>query len=634
MVNLRAIANLQVSQNPDHHHPKLKQSALLEHKAARRTLTHWPAFYIKFHPETSCDRYLVSPGMALSPERNSTKPPATPPRSSARGVHARHSSLSKSPVNLPIRPELDVAALRRSQQSHAENPQLHSHTVSPRRSFYLEKSLPVLGDQVLVSPRHSIEPPVPETMREIGLIFDDGDERLPPPEVSPSRRYNSEADIVAVSSPFGAGSASRIAQAEVDVFDYSLASEDDAGEYIPGNLSYENNGQLSPILPSDSISVAGLSHTGHLSPAFAASYPTRLPPVLMRPPILSKKGAHNHRRQQSLDALTSIEPPQWTASPLENEIQVMSLTELPDQMHLTGLNSFFSQDEYAVSDVDSDRATIMSGDEDEFREAPLKGPMDEVDKEVEARDGKGRSWVSKLFFKKDYTSLGESKDEMGETYDGKEADQVNSQMALPNPEAAFTRLDPETIQRHSQMFNAGGLHNAITPRSGGPTSLIEELEIRKAGKKVQQDVFFREINEIERQRAEDSNKHIHPADVVHNVQPTLLQMQHMAASDYQVRVQWHKRAINKNYIQENGSETLAQRRARLRASKIDQGKEGQIQETLAQRRQRLKDLRKRQAGEATSGDRNMGNELFAVGEVENSPADTIRPAINSVSEVC
>lgn len=560
--------------------------------------------------------------------------PSSSPRSRSREIHRRPSSLNKSPVNLPIRPELSFSAVPESSQSHVKGSLSPRHASSPRRSSYSEKSIPVTGFQGSISPQRSTKSPIPDSMHQVGLIFDDSDERLSPPEVSSRQQINADAKIAAVSSQkVGGDTETQIAQTDGDVFDYSLASGEDAGDCSLGDYSYGENQQLSAAFPLDSVSVSALPHMDLQNMTAAALYPTPLPSVLMRPPILSKKNIHHNNRPQTLNALTSMQPPRWKASPLEGEIQFLNMADTPNLSHPGGLTSFCNQSEDDVSDVDSDRATIMSGDEDEFHETPLEGLIEKFESRTDTRGGKGRSWVSKMFFKKDYNNLGASKDEIGESYDGEEAEELNSQMVVLNSETAFFRLDPETIQRHSQMFNAGGLHNTITPRSGGPTSLIEELEIRKAGKKVQQQVFFREINEIERQRVEDSSKLVHPADLVYNVQPTLLQMQQMAETDYQVRVQWHKREINKNYIQENGSETLAQRRARLRAQKTDLKTEGGAQETLAQRRQRLRNLRQLQSSEPDSCDCDISSEQFPSDTGHENPASLIEPTVNSVSEV-
>jgi len=453
--------------------------------------------------------------------------------------------------------------------------------ISPRKSFYLEKSIPTPEDGLNGFNNQATAPSF-----DPGLIFDDKDTRLPPPEDSPSHLPATEADILAISSP--EGPSSRLD----DQFehDYGYLSTDDlrASEVPTDEISYRDlNGDatsfewdpeyLDEVDLHETVPEIIRSPSGRMHP----NYPAPLPQRLMRPPRLSSR-KHSHSASIEMPP-----PPDWGQNPegLETEYEFVTT----DAANSTVIP--YNPSDYAEeSDVDSDRATIMSDDRDDLED--IEKTPTKVEESPKKKKKKGK-WYNP--FKSKRKNEDEGEDEMGDTFDEKEHNVVRQQMAVIDDDFAFSRLDPETIERHVQMFNTGGMYSSIAPQKGGTTSLIEELEIRKAGRKMQRQILLREVSEIERQRQEDAanTNWAHPAGAdPRDVQPTLLQMQYMADIDYQNRVQWHKRETNKNYIHEHADETLAQRRARLKAEKqqhaIEELSQPAVQETLAERRARLR----------------------------------------------
>lgn len=303
----------------------------------------------------------------------------------------------------------------------------------------------------------------------------------------------------------------------------------------------------------------------------AIYYPAPIPKQLKRPPILSSRnkdqtqdsGASSKPRKRSsqigIDSMTTPIP-NWEPVPLTDEV-TFSMEDCDSDME-------------SVLDNVSDRATIMSGEE-------LRSDDNEDDEDEQSnkkRPGKRRSWFESAWGK----LIGKDGNVDGE----REYDDENQSMA--EDDLAFLKYDHDKIQQHSGMFRVGGAYDSIVPHRGNRTSLVEEIQIRKLGRKLQHQTLLNESHGFEQQRLEEKNNHAHPLDITSH--PTLLQMQHYADTEYKNRVGWHTRTLNPGGSQ-GTNETLAERRARLRAQKKLTGQDNSTQETLAQRRIRLRGLR-------------------------------------------
>lgn len=603
--------------------------------------------------------------VAANEHSNSTKLPERPVTPDLR-FRAMPWRRNHSPINLPIRtnaasPQTPKLSPNRSP---TRSPTFSTHQLSPRRSFYLENAVPT--EEELDNPSLYDElPEIPEPEVTDELIFDDGDDRLPPPMPSPRLHANTEPDALAISSPeMERIEADNYFPKELDSYpsEGNNASDPQLGGPIEGTLlaqstdndvlhngndeysssTYRTNSSTRPQHLSN-ISVASTSVPDNTDGMkLNSKFQKSLLRNSMRQSSTRKKDQDEHSK---FHKTSDSHPPELNPHTFSNE-DIYSPTPdlaLSDGLNLDDISLNFSRassvaqssiggmrfdsddEEVHEDDVQSDVATIMSNDREDF-EQDVSPEQNHNGDNSKKKTKKG--WFSGLFSRNKYRDLPVAKDEMGDKYDAAEAEALKGQMAVLDDDFAFTRLDPETIQTHSQMFNMGGLHGGITP-SKGSTSLIEELEIRKRGKRVQRQVFTREVAEMERQRMEDSNnpnRIAHPVDQVDKNKPTLLQMQHIADADYKSRVNWHTRNINRDYINEHGNETLAQRRARLKAER-ESIKEIQPDEheTLAQRRARLKRAKSQNSKQAS-----INSVLTRTPSLEPSPSVSSFP-ISSIS---
>ena len=310
-------------------------------------------------------------------------------------------------------------------------------------------------------------------------------------------------------------------------------------------------------------------------------YPAPIPQILIRPPLLRKQAPESldSRHRSRID----LPPrPRWGSSPLEPQLD-------SEQME--------SED-----DFDSDRATI-SDDEAEYADA-LEEEVQEPQKTVK------RGWLKKLFKS--------NRDAEYEDLNELNGAAIHDNDALTSAEQAdnmmeFSKLNMDAVQRQAELLGLGALH-AVTQSTETP-SLIEEIEIRKAARKIQRDVLARDVGRIDMMR--ENNVSGHPMN--ETAVPTLLQMQKVANEEYKMRKSWMNEALNNNMSRDSDlgepgnklrestvsssprssmlrpefentptsgsssispvrNETLAERRQRLKISK----------ETLSERRQRLK----------------------------------------------
>lgn len=571
---------------------------------------------------------------------------------------------NRSPINLPIRSNVSPQI---PDSSPSRSSTFSNHHLSPRRSFYLDKAVPTaeeLDNPDLFDQLPEIqEPDVTEE-----LIFDDGDDRLPPPMPSPTSHANVEPDALAVSSPdLEKIEADNYFTNESDTQDFAEHDALDAqfGGPIEGVVVAESTDSDRLHSPNRDSSLAyreeSVRRPQHLSNISIAS--TSIPEEsngsksginyqnsFLRRSMRLSRGSKREQDEDIKSHDASVSHP-LELNPHATADNGLHSSLSPDlirngSLNLDGISLNFSRassvakssvdgmrfdsddEEVHESDVDSDRATIMSNDREDFERGV---PLEQNEDKEKNQKKKKKGWLAGLFSKNKYHDLPVAKDEMGDKYDTAEEEAVKAQMTVLDDDIAFTRLDPETIQRHSQMFNMGGIHGGITP-SRGSTSLIEELEIRKRGKRVQRQVLNREIAELERQRMEDSadpNRIAHPLDMIDKNKPTLLQMQRIADADYKSRVNWHTRTINRDYINEHGNETLAQRRMRLKAER-ESNKEKQSYEceTLAQRRARL-----RRAKSQNSKQSSIKSLSTRTPSLEPSPSISSRPVSSVGSHI-
>lgn len=315
----------------------------------------------------------------------------------------------------------------------------------------------------------------------------------------------------------------------------------------------------------------------------AVYYPAPIPAQLRLPPLLSKKNQargelpKKKARPQSMLKYHMPLASEWEPSPIDPDLSYDR--EEGNTTGATDIESMLVESE----DEDSDRATILSdedyqGLDDEEIEDMRYGNRPRSKKTLQKKKS---GWFSGAF----YTMVGKKGDpderDPDVLEDPDDADRIDETAD------AFTRYDPELVHAEAQRFQVGGIYSGTIPRSGKPTSLIEELEIRKQGRILQKKGIIADANEAMREQTQ-ANRLLHPLDQEH--QPTMMELKHLADIDYKTRVQWHQEATTKK-AQQEGEESLAQRKARRRAEKAKASGTTEIapvNETLAQRRQRLK----------------------------------------------
>ncbi|KAA8896761.1 hypothetical protein TRICI_006846 [Trichomonascus ciferrii] len=248
-------------------------------------------------------------------------------------------------------------------------------------------------------------------------------------------------------------------------------------------------------------------------------YPAPIPVQLRLPPLLSKKNrqgakprvpsqesaassdrvVHSHVPHINPNrASTILPPPDWT-------INEMAPEKLPDPEGEDGDDDYYqhgSRPASPASTIDSGRATIESDDEDErnLDEVVLKKPDSKQQKSRSPSPSKKSTTSSK---RKSFLSFNKlirrNKDEPDEDPDPEEAvwasigqeDQYDAakEMSRKNMDhLAFTHYNPGKIQATTDNFALGS--NGIIPGDDNkPSSLIEELELRKAGRKARSHLY-------------------------------------------------------------------------------------------------------------------------------------------------
>jgi hypothetical protein len=319
-------------------------------------------------------------------------------------------------------------------------------------------------------------------------------------------------------------------------------------------------------------------------------YPAPIPVQLRLPPLLSKKNKTGipvdvkARRRSSVP----LAPPTWVINPMDRS-SMLSLGQPLDKIGSGGSPSIYSsvngydRSPSPTLSIDSGRATIEDDDERNL------GDSDDDEGNDTKKKSKGKK-KNKNRFSRRITE----KDKDGNAIDSDEfdysSDDENADLNATADHLAFTSFSGRNIAAEVAQ---SGLNRP-------PKSLIEELEMRKAGKKIQTQ---RVRNELEIVNAEQKSGSNHPLDYRQN--KSLLQLNHIANRDYEDQVQINKMNRLSRPIQtvttqaqqdEFADEPLSARRARLKAQKeailIEAQQEG---ETLAQRRARLRQERESHA---------------------------------------
>jgi hypothetical protein len=248
-------------------------------------------------------------------------------------------------------------------------------------------------------------------------------------------------------------------------------------------------------------------------------YPAPIPVQLRLPPLLSKKSrqgakprvpsqesaassdrvVHSHVPHINPNrASTILPPPDWT-------ITEMAPEKLPDSDKEDGEDDYYqhsSRPASPASTIDSGRATIESDDEDErnLDEVVLKQPDAKQQKSRSPSPSKKSATSSKRKSFLNFNKLiRRNKDEQDDEPDPEEAvwasigqeDQYDpaKEMSRKNMDhLAFTHYNPGKIQATTDNFALGS--NGIIPGDDNkPSSLIEELELRKAGRKARSHLY-------------------------------------------------------------------------------------------------------------------------------------------------
>lgn len=318
-------------------------------------------------------------------------------------------------------------------------------------------------------------------------------------------------------------------------------------------------------------------------------YPAPIPVQLRLPPLLSKKNKKGipadvkARRRSSVP----LAPPTWVVNPVDRASlvamgQPLNSVEGAPSIY-SSVNGFDRSPSPSLS-IDSGRATIEDdddernlGDEDEDNERRMKKKRDKKKK-------KRRRFSRKTTMDADGNAV--DSDEFDYS-----SDNENAELDATADHLAFTSFNPNSIS--AAVLQSGTVR--------APKSLIEELELRKAGKKIQTQRVRTKLDAINAEVKATSN---HPMD--YRQTKSLLELNHIANRDYQNQVQLNKYSRVTRRLEPApvppveddiyAEEPLSARRARLRAQKEAQAKEIQYEsETLAERRARLKRERESRA---------------------------------------
>lgn len=353
----------------------------------------------------------------------------------------------------------------------------------------------------------------------------------------------------------------------------------------------------------------------------AVFYPAPVPAQLRLPPLLSRrtnKAAVWRRKRSSrvFDGMMSDSQSMWGISPLTAELSAVRISESGELHNPDNSAEMYAAEddlESVIPDSDSERATILSDSNsyqdlgDFYRDGNNKNAKTTKFKK------KSKFWVQKSW--QNFTHKSGEPMEPGD--DGDDGIGELDEIYQPKDEndLAFTRFDKHVIDQHTKLFQSGGVYGNIRAAAdGNPPSLIEEIEIRRAGRKIQHQVMLKESDMLEQSRHGFA---VHPVDQVH--QPSLLELQLLADHDYSNRKEWHMQASKKVANRAHPDETLQQRRLRLKNERANGSNSREPpQESLAARKARLR--RGRQAMSNTISQTSIPDNASMVPGPENTPA--------------
>ncbi|CAN6654976.1 hypothetical protein TRVA0_027S01684 [Trichomonascus vanleenenianus] len=333
-------------------------------------------------------------------------------------------------------------------------------------------------------------------------------------------------------------------------------------------------------------------------------YPAPIPVQLRLPPLLSKRNkqvasssrplTHNYNPNR---ASVILPPPTWSASQFDQESIMAFGEKYPRRNSMYSMNaSTMNGSERASSpalSMDSGRATIESDDEDRNLGVDVE-PWDDGEDDDKKLSSKELKKKKRRLRKK------KNQPEYLEEFDT-DSSAAEEEGPTNIDDLAFTSYDPETIATVAHnMVELGG----AVPTTK-PTSLIEELELRKASRKARTNLVMQESH-MEEAMMKDQRVSRHPLDYRHS--RSLMQLNDIAQRDYKEQIAWHqlsrmsKADLEKvakfapRPVQDDGAdESLAERRARLKREKKAALEASKAEsETLAERRARLKREKKQQ----------------------------------------
>lgn len=319
----------------------------------------------------------------------------------------------------------------------------------------------------------------------------------------------------------------------------------------------------------------------------AVFYPAPVPAQLRLPPLLSRrknKAAQWRRRKSSrvFDALISADDQSvWGITPLNAELTAIRMAENGEEY--TGETDECDDLDSVAPDSDSERATIIS-DTNSYQDlGSIYGDGANPSGKSNQFKRKSKFWAQKGW--QSFTHKRGEPEEPGDDDDG--IGELNDEFRLKDDDLAFTRYDKHVIDQHTKLFQSGGVYGSLRngPQDGNPPSLLEEIEIRRQGRKIQRQVM---VNESDMLEASRHSAYAHPVDQVH--QPSLLELDSLAQHDYLNRQAWHKEATSKVTNRAHPDESLKQRRLRIKNERSKTATEPP-QESLAARRARLRKSR-------------------------------------------
>uniref|UniRef100_A0A060TDL1 ARAD1D44814p n=1 Tax=Blastobotrys adeninivorans TaxID=409370 RepID=A0A060TDL1_BLAAD len=408
-------------------------------------------------------------------------------------------------------------------------------------------------------------------------------------------------------------------------------------------------------------------HPGNVLPPEdenAVFYPAPIPVKLQLPPLLSKKNrgvaqepveqesnpmgfARRHSQHQSFNpnrASTILPPPRWSVAlneDLPDDTMSVDSTQAPSSRSLarsfsrTSIAPSFPFNEGVAYEeagthpeirpvspalsIDSGRATVRSEDLEEEREFESGGGRSASPSVASTVKSKKKGGLLKrltVFGKSGIED--ENEDDDLETWmkidAAKEFDDANIEAAGSGTRnldyLAFTAYDPEKVE------NGGELYSGMVPQGMDnvtikPSSLIEELELRKRGRRARADMIRSEIRNhgngiqkmtdhpLDRRQIKsllelDYNAHkeylsqVAMADYMRTagVRTTIYDISKDSGDPASLSI--YRQSSPSSSVQDTGdpNETLAERRQRLKREK--QLAKQLENETLSQRRERLK----------------------------------------------